>query len=30
MPPRCACHDIGQLKFAGLQGTVFGGVYLLV
>ena len=23
----CACHDIGELKFAGLQGTVVVGVY---
>jgi len=26
----CACCDIGELKFATLQGTVIVGVYFLV
>lgn len=26
----CTCRDIGELKFATLQGTVIVGVYFLV
>lgn len=25
----CACRDIGELKFDGLQGTVVVGVYII-